>query len=140
MISKKKPVAPRRAAMHERLARAWYEHPIAVITSIFALLAAAAGASPLILGALNYYQTTADADKHKAHDEQVAAWQSVQMLRMEATVARNRVNDCNVRREQKLSLTPIERAACLQYEQDFGSANTRLADAQRRAMETTKEK
>ncbi len=143
-----------RSAVHARIASAWYRHPVALISGGLALLGAVATASPLLLGALRYYQTADDAadmerrleakfGKFQQSQQTSDAFRDMRSIRMEAIVAKNRVNDCNVLRDnlQRAGkyMSPTERAACDQYQGELDDANRRYAEAQRAAMALTKE-
>jgi hypothetical protein len=60
--------------------------------------------------------------------QRTSAWITVQLVKNEATAARNRVNDCNVLRE-KAALTPMERGVCKQYDDELPMAQRRYDDA-----------
>lgn len=63
-----------------------------------------------------------------------AAWDRVQMLRQETIVSRNRVNDCDVKRDNRDPMSTLERAACSQYADEFRAATRRHEDALRYAQ------
>lgn len=151
----KPPARDRAAAVRAHLVGAWYRHPLALITGALALLGSAAAAGPLVLGAINYYQTADDAkemekrleakfEKYQRAQERSDAWRDARSIRMEAIVAKNRTNDCNVLRDnlQRAGkmMSPTERAACEQYQAELDDANRRYALAQTAAMAATKEK
>jgi len=59
-----------------------------------------------------------------------AAWLFVGQARMDVTALRNRVNDCDIRKEKHETMSALERAACSQYQQEFADAQRRFIDAQ----------
>lgn len=83
-------------------------------------------------------ETTAVKDELSAFKATVnrnMAWSSAQMLSMQATTSRNRVNDCNILKQKKgLEVSALEQAACAQYQQDMDDANRRLSEAQAAAL------
>jgi hypothetical protein len=149
-LKKPAPVAPaKRAALvtPERMAQAWHSYPKLTLATIGAVIAILTSIAPFVTAWLGdfvrrpefnlYKSEVLDTFKYQAGKD---AWRDVRAIRMEATVARNRVNDCDLLKERQTTLSPLERATCAQYLQEMNDANRRLIEAQATARAaTTKE-
>jgi hypothetical protein len=69
---------------------------------------------------------------------QNAAWMSWQIAHQTATAMRNRVNDCDIRKESPPPLTRLEWTACKQYGDEFEQAAAAEAKALDRAKELSR--
>lgn len=149
----RKPATKLTPAMHTRITRAWYEHPIAVLGSIASAVGIMAAIGPVILFAIHYFASADDLAAHKQSDARATLWNTVQATKTDkalidnkAVALRNRVNDCNIARVKK-QMSPLETQACNQYDVELGSAqeefriaDKRLEDARTVAKEAGKEK
>lgn len=70
----------------------------------------------------------------KTDSARVAAWNTVALMQMTVAVARNRVNDCDIKEDKRDRMTLLERQACAQYHDDFRNATQRFDDARRAAL------
>lgn len=107
---------------HERARATITQHPITIGAAASFVVAI----YPLVQWVDAHYQTRADAVRAMAWTQKALADQQVLVLR-------NRVNDCGVRREQGGAMTPIEKAACQQYDDEFQAAVRRADEALRAA-------
>lgn len=120
-------------------------HPWAALTVVATMVAVLSGISPMLLAAFNYYETHAQAiaAEDRLHAEIAVnrlqadrnlAWASVQSIKTEITVSRNRVNDCDIAEQNKVVESALERQTCNQYRADLQDAVTRFADARKTAL------
>lgn len=65
------------------------------------------------------------------------AWSAVTDAKRDAIVARNRVNECNIKRDKREPFTALERAVCTQYEDDLHNAQVAFEAAQQLAKSTS---
>lgn len=82
-----------------------------------------------------------DVDKHAAEDKERAskqevrdAWLMAGQAKTDATMARNRTNECLIHPPK----TPLEMAACEQYRNDMVDANIRYQQAQETAKRASR--
>jgi hypothetical protein len=69
-----------------------------------------------------------------ANDKRQNAGVLLQLMENKVYVARNRLNDCNIAK-QAGKTTPLERAACSQYEGDYADAVRRYEQQQNQASQ-----
>jgi hypothetical protein len=133
---------PRRkvAAKSERFVATWHKRPWLTLSTIATAVAILASIGPMALAALHYFTTHEEFVTHQKHDESKDAWAAVQLARIEATQARNRVNDCNIQKASGKPMSLIEASACATYGDEYNAAVKRFDDARTEAMATTKEK
>lgn len=62
------------------------------------------------------------------------AWNTVQLVGLQATTSRNRLNDCDIKHDKGASMSALERQACAQYQQEFDDATRRYNDARAAAQ------
>lgn len=146
-----KPKAVPKAPMHERMKEAWYQHPVAIVSGVLIFLGAAVSATPAIQWAVGYYQTSenakamearlrAELEAYKTVKQRNDAWAKSQDLRRDTVLARNRVNDCNLLKERKSGLTPLEKNVCQQYDDELRLATSKFDKAQSDADSMSKDK
>lgn len=144
--------------LRHRAARAVTSHPwwsLGTLISVIAILPTIAAA---LAWAFGFIETTATADRreaklhgeiltlkadtdaHKISDARTSAWAYVQSLKNEQMALRNRVNDCDIKKDKRESMTSLERGACTQYQQEFDDATRRYNDARATATATAREK
>lgn len=126
--------------MHERLKTAWSTHPWFSISTVVGLLTIATIAAPWLNDALGYFETSANAKKIEKDIRREMAWGSVQSVRAEVIALRNRLNDCNIKRDKKEEMTSLEHSACDQYQEEFDEATRRWNSAKDAAMKKSKDK
>lgn len=79
----------------------------------------------------------AELNEMRASNARQSAGLTTQLLQTSTIVARNRVNDCNIMKQQKgTKITTLELTACFQYEQDYEDARRRFDQAQTNAVTT----
>jgi hypothetical protein len=71
-----------------------------------------------------------EAAQHEKVDRRSDAWLGVGQSRIEVLILRNRVNECNVMRQQKRALTGLEISVCQQYDDELRQGQLRLERAQ----------
>lgn len=121
-----------------RITDTWHRRPWLTLTTLGTAVAILSAVGPAILAGVHYFTTHGEFVQHQLHDESKDAWNSVQLIRLETVQARNRVNDCDIRREQT-KMTDLERSACATYRAEYESAVKSFEAAQSAAMATTKE-
>ncbi len=126
--------------MHERIERTWRSHPVVTLSGLVAIVTIAAGIWPVVSYLAGHYVTT-----DEAHDMELRLRRETVSMRVQLTVnqqmvARNRKNDCDIKREAKEQMSPLERVACSQYDEDYRAATSRLEEAQKAAATTYREK
>jgi len=127
------PTKPKPAAVR----RVWTRHPWWSMGTVAAVVGTVVAVAPFVSSFLGRYQTVEAAHREVADVRRQVAWIAVNQARQAATVARNRLNDCDIAKA-KQGQTPLERAACAQYQQDMDAANTAYNDAVRLAKELSK--
>jgi hypothetical protein len=141
-MTKRKQPEPRLAV---RIARSANRHPRITWASIGALLGVLIPCVPGVWWIVHYYEPAdaaivreanirKDLSAYRTEQARVAAWQTVTLAQMAVTVARNRVNDCDVKEDKRERMTALERAACAQYHDEFRSATQRFDDVRRAAL------
>lgn len=126
MATKAKPAAKAPAANKSaRIVGIWHQYPKLTLGTVATLIAIITGIAPWVTGWLSQFITRQEYDVHLRGE----AWRYVETVRLSATAARNRVNDCNLLKEQRRAVSPLERATCDQYAQDLAEANAKIADA-----------
>lgn len=133
MANKPKPAPEPPPHWHQR-------HPVVAWSTIAALAGFAVSIAPGVLWVSEHYQTVDDAKLHQSSDARTFAWLQVQGAKTEATVLRNRVNDCDIRAAKPPPMSELEHTACGQYRQEFDEATRRFNDARNAAMAASKEK
>ena len=128
------------SSTHDRLAHAWHERPLAVLGAIATVVTILAGVGPVTTALFGYYATQADLIEHKESDALAAARQAVRDWRIEATLARNRVNDCDIIKDRGKAQSDLERRACAQYREELSVAQQRYYKARETVAELNKEK
>ena len=123
-----------------RITETWHRRPWLTLTTIGTAVAILSAVGPVVVATLHYFTTHAEFVAHQQHDEAKDAWSAVRQAESDAINRRNRVNDCNVLREKKGALSPLERAVCLQYDDDLRDAQAALVKLKAEALLTTKEK
>lgn len=88
----------------------------------------------LIYGELNKLKASVEA--RWASDDRSSAGMFLQLLENRVIVARNKINDCNILREKKMMMTPMEMSSCFQYESNYAEAKRRWENQQSSAMQT----
>ena len=137
MTAAKKVLAKHNAS--QRITNTWHAHPVLTLSTIGALVAILSGSVPLLLSGLHYFAKHDELEAHKNSDARAIAWASVQAIKNEVLALRNRVNDCDIRREQA-RMSPLEKQACAQYAQEYDDASRRFSEARKTALEMSKEK
>lgn len=130
--------APRQPLVtSERMVQAWHTHPKLTLATVGAVIAILTSIAPFVTTWYSDFVRHAEFNAYKEDNQRIFRsqdvkdmWRDVRAFRMEATVARNRVNDCNVMKERQRGLTQLERAVCDQYAQDLADANRRAVEAQ----------
>lgn len=128
-----------------RMAQSAHRHPKITWASIGAILGVLIPLGPAAWWVVHYYDPVdqaivrdakirADFAAMKLDNARIAAWQTVTLAQMSVTVARNRVNDCDVKEDKRERMTLLERAACGQYHDDLRNATQRFDDARRAAL------
>ena len=140
---------PKRPTWTDRAHASVSAHPIVTWSALGSILTAAATIGAGLIWVNSYFETRADADAKfnevvvrfttelgtmKKDAGRSVAWLLVGQARQDATVARNRINDCN----QKGSKSKLEQDACTQYRQDYDDGIQRLRDAQKAAGEASR--
>lgn len=69
--------------------------------------------------------TQAEAKAHEKVDRRADAWQGVGLSRIEVLILRNRVNECNVARAGKATMTALEINVCQQYDDELRQGQAR---------------
>lgn len=89
----------------------------------------------------------AETAKHAAEDRQRAvdaaravAWLAVGQARIDWTLARNRINDCNTRKNSGKPLGVVEINACRDYQVEYDAAVKRFEKAQEEAQAASRGK
>lgn len=140
MTSRKRPAPEPIPPASTHIVNTWKSHPVATLGTIATLVAVLSGIAPLLIWALHYYATHEELETHKSTEARVTAWGTVQSLKTEQLVLRNRVNDCEIRKETPGKVSALERQACAQYQQEFDDASRRFIEARKVATEMSKEK
>lgn len=104
--------------------RALIESWVGIVVGVVSILSAIGA---FALWAMSHFQTA-----------QQAAWMAYSIADGRAVVMRNRVNDCDIRKEQQPAMSPLERAACNQYREEFEAARARAEEALRYAKEISR--
>ena len=127
--------------IHESFSTAWESHPIAAISGIVALIGALVSIWPAITWISGHFQTAEDARQMELRLHRETAALRVDAARQSQFAARNRVNDCNIRRTSKdVVMSTLEQNACAQYDDDYRNATARLDDAIRAASTAYRDK
>ncbi len=127
--------------MHSRLEHAWIHHPIVSLSTIIGVVTLISMLAPGVFWAISHFQTVDDAKKVENELRRNIAWGLVQSIKTESIALRNRVNDCDIRKDKQDQMTRLERDACAQYQQEFDDATRRFNEARKAALEiSSKEK
>lgn len=118
---------------HERIANAAKAHPWGTIGAIIAFAASLASAWPIFVTASHYYYTASDAADWRTELERRMAWAEVRDLKRDAVVARNRVNECRIKINNKEAMSNMEHAVCDQYEDELRDAQRAYTEGIRKA-------
>ena len=152
MPPKAKPKAAKpEVRMSERLTQTWHHHPLVSLGTIATVVTIIVSVAPWVTGYIKNFETVESAKRandavmvlieaHKVNDARTQAFTTVQLLRQETVTQRNRVNDCEIKKDKKDKMTTLERSACAQYQQEFDDATRRFNDARKTAMDSTREK
>lgn len=109
---------------HEVSLRSIVESWVGIVVGLVTILGAIAAA---VLWATSHFVTA-----------QQAAWMAWSIADGRATQMRNRVNDCDIRKENPPPMSQLERAACTQYRDEYTTAATRAEEALRYAKELSR--
>lgn len=126
------------AEFRERVHAAAKRHPIITLSTLAVLVSIVGGVWPLVMMVADRFETRAHAEQVEANLRRDLAWQTVQALRMEVTVSRNRVNDCDIADQKRDTMSLLERAACAQYRAELVDATRRYDEVRRVAREASK--
>lgn len=140
MTKPKPPVKPQPRLTSQAVKAAAENHPWWSLTTLGIVVAILAGLAPGIFWAIDYYLPRKEFRVHLETTARTDAWRDVQSFKRDATVARNRVNDCALIKERKGGMSPLEKAACAQYQDDMDAANAAWVEAQKNARVLSKEK
>lgn len=154
--AKRAPPRDIRQRMHATAQR----HPVVTLSLMATLVGIFVSLGPAALWAVNYYQTRAEAQQNdlairtltKENDAAVRAlvaeaqhkadrnlaWASVQSIKTEISVAKNRTNDCQIREQKREQMTTLERSTCNDYSDALSDASKRFDEAKRVALELSK--
>lgn len=94
---------------------------LGILVSAIAVISTIVGAC---LWALDHFQSVDDARR-------TAAWQARALADQKVLVLRNRVNDCDIRKEQQPPMSVLERTACRQYLDEFNYSVEAASEALR---------
>jgi len=112
-------------------------HPYWSLTTVGAIVAIVVALTPFVSDFLGRYQTVEASHREVADIKRQVAWIAVNQARQAATVARNRLNDCDIAKARH-GQTSLELAACAQYQQDMDAATVAYNDAVRIARDLSK--
>jgi hypothetical protein len=140
-----KPKAKPKGTMAARAAATARRHPIVTWSSLGAICGIFATMGPAVWYVAHYYDPVSDAIVRDANlrkdfasakldGARIAAWNTVTLMQMQTQVARNRVNDCDIKDDKRDKMTVLERQACAQYREDLRNATVRFDDARRAAL------
>lgn len=134
-----------RPPMHARITEAWYKHPIAIVLGACTFIGSVASVVPSVRWLMDRVDAKAvheELEAHKIVDLRDGAWRSVSvaiitrgLIDARLTAVRNRVNDCNVAKSHNKAMTPIEQAACDQYQTELAGAQGEYVEATRKLNE-----
>ena len=97
-----------------------------VIESWVGILGSLAVVLTAIIGGLIWISAHFESSSDAARS---AAWTAKALADQQVLALRNRVNDCAIRREQPPPMSPLERAACKQYDDEFSAATASAQQA-----------
>ena len=134
--------------MSARLTATWHNHPLFTLGTIVSLFTLITLGSPWINSAFHYFETADEAKQREAslraliaNDERERkrenAWARVQSIKNSQIALRNRVNDCDIKKDKRDTMTPLERQACKQYQDEFDDAVRQFNQAQKDALDLT---
>lgn len=137
--------------MHARIERTWTNHPMITLSTVIGVVTLISLVAPGVLWAINHFQTVEDSKRleqelrglianYQTANARTTAWAQVQAIKNEVVALRNRANDCDIKSDKKDRMTPLERQACSQYQEEFEDATRRFNEARKAALDTTKEK
>ncbi len=110
---------PKPAAVQPRV---WNRHPwYTSLASVVGVVGIVAALWPILSPLLPVYQTVDQAHKELAEVNRKVAWLAVGQARQAATVARNRILDCNIAKAKR-EPSALEESACAQYQTDYENA------------------
>ncbi len=135
-----KPPKVSTAPMHERIVTRWHEHPLKVLGILASVVAVLSGIGPAVIWGISYYATHEELEHHKHADAVAGAWTRTTILDLRQLTLRNRVNDCNIKKESREKMSSIEKNACLQYEDEFNAATGQLIQSRSAAQDISREK
>lgn len=124
----------------ERMLAAFHHYPKLTLTGLATIIGIITAIGPFVLTWYNDFVRHAEFNDYKTSTLRSDLWRDVRASQVEATLARNRLNDCNLLRERKQGLTALEKAVCKQYEDELDAANKRINVARDAAMALSKEK
>lgn len=141
MVAKKNGHRRKPVVTSENVAQVWRTYPKLTLASLAAIIAILTSIAPFAISWYNDFVRHAEFNQYKVEALRSDLWRDVRAFGMEAIVARNRVNDCNLMRERKNQvLSQLERNVCKQYEEDLAEANRRVIEARNAAMALAKDK
>jgi hypothetical protein len=118
----------------EGLMSLWHRHPKMTLATVATIITILTSIAPFVSAWINDFIRRVEFNEYKTQALRDDRWRDVRAYRIEATMARNRLNDCNILKQNKHVLSSLERAVCDQYEQDMNDANHKLMEAQSKAM------
>jgi hypothetical protein len=122
-------------AWHERARAAAARHPGLTWGTLGALATFAAGVYPLWQAMDAHWQTSAEATRQYREIKRLLAWQAYALANQQVLVLRNRVNDCDAKRDA----TPLEYAACSDYRREYEDARKRSDEAYEAAVKASRD-
>lgn len=118
----------------EGLMMLWHSHPKLTLATLATVITILTSIAPFVSQWYSDFVRRVEFTEYKTQELRNDRWRDVRAYRVEGTIARNRVNDCNILKQNKHVLSSLERATCDQYEQDMKDANNKLMEAQSKAM------
>ncbi|MGH7605395.1 MAG: hypothetical protein ACRENK_15545 [Gemmatimonadaceae bacterium] len=127
-----------REQWHDHVAGAARRHPVITLSSIALFVGIMVSLGPAALWALNYYETRTNAHIQYANFTRLMAWSTVQSVKTEVVALRNRVNDCDIAKDNGQLMSDLEHKACAQYYDEFKDAQQRFVDVRKTASDLSK--
>jgi hypothetical protein len=123
MPAQRKPTMRHYERIAARTGEAAKRHPWVTWATIAAIATVLSSLGPAALWAIGHFQTTDEFKHYAAKNEQRFAWMAFGLADLKAIILRNRLNECNAKRQaQGGRLVSIDDAACEQYKQEYDDA------------------
>lgn len=135
--------------MHERVRESAKRHPVVTLATVATVVGLLVSIGPTILWAVNYYETREHARaveqgmrdliaETQKQENRNLAWATVQAIKTEITVNRNRSNDCDIREQKRETMSSLERQTCSDYRAALRDAEQRFEAARKTALDLSK--